>query len=92
MLRLSRTTVLAALCAAFVWAAPSAGLPGAAAGAAVRQAGSGAAADAGSAAADTIRNSQRWVLDMMDVPAAWPLQPASIACPTDRQSAVRLTH
>jgi type VII secretion-associated serine protease mycosin len=73
MLRLSRTTVLAALCATFLWAAPSAGLPGATAGAAVRQAGSGAAADAGSAAADTIRNSQQWVLDMMDVPAAWQL-------------------
>jgi type VII secretion-associated serine protease mycosin len=29
------------------------------------------AAPAGAAAADTIRDNQQWVLDMMDVPAAW---------------------
>ena len=72
MLSLSRTAVLTALCATIFWVASPTVLPGSA-GAAVRQAGSGAAVSAGLAGTDTIRNNQQWVLDTMDVPAAWQL-------------------
>jgi len=69
MLSLRRTGASATLCAALFWAAVVAVLPGPAAGAAVRQPGSRAFAR--SVASDTVRNNQHWVLDMMDVPAAW---------------------
>ena len=50
-----------------------AALPGPAR-AAVRQ---GSGEFAGSAAVDTIRDSQQWVLDMLDVEAAWPVTEGS---------------
>jgi type VII secretion-associated serine protease mycosin len=69
MLTLSRTAALAALFVASALAV----LPGAAAGAAVSQPGSVAVAGSASVAADTIRDNQQWVLDMMDVQPAWQL-------------------
>jgi type VII secretion-associated serine protease mycosin len=75
MLSLPGTAARAALAAAL--AAAMAVLPGAAAGAAARaagpSAGSGAVAAASAVAADNVRSNQGWVLDMMDVPAAWQL-------------------
>lgn len=76
MLSLNRTAVLAALCAVLLWAASSAVLPGTA-DAAARQAGPEAVAGPALVAASTIRNSQQWVLEMMDVPAAWQLSHGS---------------
>jgi type VII secretion-associated serine protease mycosin len=68
MLTFRRAAVLAALFLA-AWLAV---LPGAAAGAAVSQP-SPLAAGSVLVATDMIRNSQQWVLDMMDVEAAWQL-------------------
>jgi type VII secretion-associated serine protease mycosin len=59
-----RLALLTALCVGGL-----AVLPGTA-GAAVYQAGSPVS---GAAAADSIRDNQQWVLDMLGIPAAWPL-------------------